>query len=709
MNKLALTIFLLAASSSAQLQWSWQNPFPQGNILSTISFVDSANGWTSGFSGILMRTSDGGSHWRVIQTPLSDLILQHSFISPKVGWILYYPSNKVYRTTDGGLTWDSVSTPPTIPPSYSEDLRCICFIDDSVGMVGGWYGNILRTIDGGLTWEQTPTTTTNIMIGFQILNHDTVIANGNSNAVFSTANSGASWTQIPTYLAYIGELKRVFFLTPRYGWLAGIGPDFESGTAVGVLAKTSNTGISWQRILFPNCLNDVYFSTKLEGWVCDIKRNIYHTTDGGDNWAHMAGNVDRFSFIGPKKSWGMLYGTQIASTPDGWNSAVLQTSSACNTNLFSIAVLNADTAYACGSNATIIGTTNRGNTWKKLHDSTAIYDLTGISCMPNGEIWSIGGGPILFHSTDRGQHWENRSFTDTSTWYSDITFVNDTLGFIVGGYQDGILFRTTNRGRSWEYAKTFVGSGTLNKISFSQSGLGWIAASHCILRSTDIGENWIQVYLVSFAMDISTKGDSAWFPAGNGVLLTPDAGKTWESHEVVSETNVAYNVDAVSFADALNGWATIDDGRICRSTDGGQTWAEENLRNSNSLFGIRFQSPNNGWGVGMEGAVLHYGEVSTFAKPYPKETTPFTYLLYQNYPNPFNPSTMISFDIPVASHASLFIYDELGRKVTTLLDDNVSAGHHSIEFTPNHLPSGVYFCRLNAGGYYSTNKMLLIK
>lgn len=83
--------------------------------------------------------------------------------------------------------------------------------------------------------------------------------------------------------------------------------------------------------------------------------------------------------------------------------------------------------------------------------------------------------------------------------------------------------------------------------------------------------------------------------------------------------------------------------------------------------------------------------------------------LFQNYPNPFNPSTTIRFSIPEATQVSLSIYDVLGRQVAMLVDENMSAGTHTVSFDAGALSSGVYLYRIQAGSFTQTQKMLLAK
>ncbi|MCX6120075.1 MAG: FG-GAP-like repeat-containing protein [Ignavibacteriales bacterium] len=83
--------------------------------------------------------------------------------------------------------------------------------------------------------------------------------------------------------------------------------------------------------------------------------------------------------------------------------------------------------------------------------------------------------------------------------------------------------------------------------------------------------------------------------------------------------------------------------------------------------------------------------------------------LHQNYPNPFNPSTAIQFDLPYQSFVSLKVYDGIGRQVTTIVSEEMSAGSYTKKWNTNGMPSGVYFYRLQAGAYIETKKTLLLK
>lgn len=88
---------------------------------------------------------------------------------------------------------------------------------------------------------------------------------------------------------------------------------------------------------------------------------------------------------------------------------------------------------------------------------------------------------------------------------------------------------------------------------------------------------------------------------------------------------------------------------------------------------------------------------------------PSEYTLSQNYPNPFNPTTTIQFQLPLAEHVTLDVFDLLGRKVATLLDRMQPAGTQTVQFDARNLSSGMYIYRIQAGDFIATQTMMLIK
>ena len=95
-------------------------------------------------------------------------------------------------------------------------------------------------------------------------------------------------------------------------------------------------------------------------------------------------------------------------------------------------------------------------------------------------------------------------------------------------------------------------------------------------------------------------------------------------------------------------------------------------------------------------------------------SAPKVYQLSQNYPNPFNPATTINFSLASDSKVSLKIFDVIGQEVAQLVNGQLVAGQHNVNFDASSLNSGVYFYKIEANGvdgtsYSSVKKMILTK
>ena len=137
--------------------------------------------------------------------------------------------------------------------------------------------------------------------------------------------------------------------------------------------------------------------------------------------------------------------------------------------------------------------------------------------------------------------------------------------------------------------------------------------------------------------------------------------------------------------------------------------------------------PNDEWVIFMK---LAMGEITRenapelkrpkLNDPYHPETTaeaecqlPKSFALVGNYPNPFNPETAIRYALPQQSHVLIEIYNVLGQKVATLVDENLPAGYHTARWdgkdaAGKKAPAGIYLCRMQTGDFVKTQKMTLL-
>jgi hypothetical protein len=102
-------------------------------------------------------------------------------------------------------------------------------------------------------------------------------------------------------------------------------------------------------------------------------------------------------------------------------------------------------------------------------------------------------------------------------------------------------------------------------------------------------------------------------------------------------------------------------------------------------------------------------KLSEFAEETEISSVPKEYSLSQNYPNPFNPATTIHYTLPEDNRVELSIYNTLGQKVATLVNDHQPAGEYQLQWQPQDISSGIYIISFTAGDYHQIRKLLFVK
>ncbi|RPI00660.1 MAG: T9SS C-terminal target domain-containing protein, partial [Calditrichaeota bacterium] len=165
--------------------------------------------------------------------------------------------------------------------------------------------------------------------------------------------------------------------------------------------------------------------------------------------------------------------------------------------------------------------------------------------------------------------------------------------------------------------------------------------------------------------------------------------------------------------------AAMDDGSGNGFTEGNtvrfRVWKQTmNEEIEIALDGITFKESETGSASVSKGfepratAMVNINAVSTVS------VVPQAFELQQNYPNPFNPSTTITYAVPQDAYVKVQIYDITGKLVTTLVDDQQTAGYHSViwkgvDASGLRVATGIYFYKMTAGKFVEVRKMLFAK
>jgi hypothetical protein len=241
------------------------------------------------------------------------------------------------------------------------------------------------------------------------------------------------------------------------------------------------------------------------------------------------------------------------------------------------------------------------------------------------------------------------------------------------------------------------------------------------------GVNWIVYSLANYGADLIAGG---LFATAGGVAANSIArwnGGTWDALDGgMGATAVGYNYvfaltvyNGALFAGGMflraggvtaNGIAKWN-GSAWSDLDGGVYYGGSNAYGVNTLIVYANELIAGGlFTTAGSAGVAHLAGWKEPASPVAAAgDPPRCFRLGQNHPNPFNPSTVIPFDLLRPARATLTIHDRAGRAVRTLADEQKTPGHYELRFDAAGLPSGVYFCRLQAGGFFETRKLILLR
>jgi photosystem II stability/assembly factor-like uncharacterized protein len=274
---------------------------------------------------------------------------------------------------------------------------------------------------------------------------------------------------------------------------------------------------------------------------------------------------------------------------------------------------------------------------------------------------------------------------------------------------------TSDGGETWSLQNSGLSLtvGRFMSSFFTDQNKGWATVgtselSSGLLRTTDGGHNWALDNTISGTRPKSVFfiNDQIGWAAGYKIIKTTNGGDSWTEQ-------FASNIYAINFINNEVGWATGRYGIILHTTDGGLNWSSQGGFTDNHLFSVVSKDTNTVWTVGQFNTILTTtnGGVTFMEDEENNYTQPTNFLLSQNHPNPFNPSTIISYQLPIAGNVTLKVYDLLGREVATLVNEEKPAGSYNAQFTINNVPlsSGIYFYKLQAGDFVETKKMSLIK
>lgn len=709
-----LLLSIAALNIYAQQGWFWQNPLPQGNYLSGITFTEDNTSFLIGANGTLMKSTNNGISYYLMESNITENYESFHFVNQNTGFI-GTDNGIIYKTTSGGNNFNGTYL------GFPDKIISIKFSSFQNGFALMKYESfktrIFRTTDSGNNWSlcfDVPDSIIIYSISTASIN-DIYAAGENINdrsRLFRSTNAGINWDLIQTP-AY-GSLVGVHFINQQTGFISQL----RFGRK---LYKTTNSGISWDSVgnFAPN---NFQFLDNLTGFSYGngiSNSDVYRTSNAGSSWIS-TGSVISGSpnlFFKSILNWFQIWTSEISTSSDAgtnWN----EISSGFNDFLSDVKFVNLSTGFISSNSGKVYRTTNSGNNWIGfIVNNTFNYGINCVDFVNESTGFAGTNMSRIAKTTNGGMNWQVKIIDSLmGVAVHGISFPSLDTGYAVS--KNGHNLKTVNGGLTWQVNRLPL-TLYFEDVQFLNNNTGYCAGREdrgVIRKTVNGGLNWITYNFdsVFYFTDLHFVNTELGFAVGNKVynigfiVRTTNGGITWD-HTYLPGT---YLLSSVYFVNENVGYAGAE-GVSYKTTNGGNNWFSIRTK-SPDLHGIYFINENTGYAVGSNGTIIkttNGGGEPIGIEPI-SNTIPNEFRLYQNYPNPFNPVTKIKFSIPVSSQSDLVnihIYDVTGREVRNYPLGNLKAGIYSIDFDGEDLASGVYFYQLITGSFSQTRKMVLIK
>ena len=280
-------------------------------------------------------------------------------------------------------------------------------------------------------------------------------------------------------------------------------------------------------------------------------------------------------------------------------------------------------------------------------------------------------GGYVCKSINGGSFWSQYPADVMCCQFEDIFFDPVEHSTIYVG--SGKLYRSLNNGKSWSVVHDWTSESGGVKLAIDNKNNNILYAGlpgYRMLKSIDYGGNW---FYADSGMTRNNYWDLFFQPGSNKVLYTVSGGGVFKTE------------------DSAGLWTGISEG-----------FSEE----TNFRTLVISSSAENLYCGTDSGLYKLYLGTSIKNKKYSQLGR---FLLLQNYPNPFNLSTIISFSLLFRERVKITLYNTVGEKVETILNKQLNAGIHSIEFNAKNLSSGIYFYQIEAGKFQDVKKLIVLK
>jgi photosystem II stability/assembly factor-like uncharacterized protein len=537
----------------------------QGRVLD-MDMVDASVGWSVGDQTVANRvrkTTDGGLTWNTVATPIGGSGRAVSAPNLNDVWIARYSSNVVIRSGNGGSTWSTVSLGDINGRGnaiFASDASNAWIAGSSSGAPRIW-----RTVDGGTNWTTvcsgcTASTFTDIAF---VPGTTTGWATTQNGDIYATTDGNAWSLQTSTGNA----LESIDVVDANRVMIVG---------SVGQIYVTLNGGTNWINRSPANdryYFRDVSYRASGVAWVTSSRGAILRSTDHGVTWTAMSSRLEPTIIENAEATadttlviatTGEVFGT-TTDTGATWQAA---TSPSPGSNWGDLAAADGARMWRVGTAGHVEATTD-GTTWSSQASGTT-EALYGIDNVDRLRVVAVGSNGTIRRTTNGGATWSAVASGTTATLRAVVATGDGRVwavgdgGTVLRSSDDGATFTAVNAGTTATVTAVGAWNGTDVVIG---------TAGGVLRRSSDGGASWSTLVAapsnnaVSALRPVPGTG-TVWMTWGQSWARSTDYGATWTSGLLASGVEM---LDA-DMVDGSTAWLTGKFGRIYRTTNGGGTW-----------------------------------------------------------------------------------------------------------------------------------------
>ncbi len=607
--------------------WYWLNGQPTGNTLKYVKVFDAANMYAVGSRGTFMKTSDGGDSWSInsqVGSPDNSSTGNLATRDLNTGW--FFNANTGYaagqslssylgvisRTTNGGNSWTYIQYNDT-----GGTVNGMYFINSNTGyLCGGTRARVHKTTDGGLTWNDISTglNATNTWNSVMALDTGNVfICTSSKRVYYHKTGLDSAWKvwNLPGSSATITD---VYFKDANTGYACGNGNYF---------AYTLDGGATWTQSNPPSTVGQQRMRYSAGAiYLVGAYTEIYKSVNNGATWSAInfvdGSNVNQPS---PFIMYGIdVNGNDIAVvgfngilniSNDGGSSWRNKNYSVNNnvgaTTYSSILVIPTGLNSTAGKiwmgpngGGDIFYSSNGGTNWTTKPTSHG-YSIYGIDFVNSNTGYIAGGNAFqgvgeMSKTTDGGNTWNYLSLSSPLANYqiNNIDFVDANTGWAVGTlgpFDPALVTKTTDGGTTWN-TQTLQTSpnGSAIKVQMINANVGYVLAN-TLYSTIDGGTTWTKStdpYVTSTAwsgMYIMSKDIIYLNGAGTSnlkkIIRTVNGGATWT--DLTSNLLSTFAVFKTNWLNLKHGVVCGTNGYMAKTSNGGLNWSESNTGGSTTV------------------------------------------------------------------------------------------------------------------------------